>query len=837
MKANREEPSNSKENEEEIYHSYFDCEKKYLEILYFQYLRNLKVHKFNKMNLIYFLDISEYLSTKIFSIVDKNKKDCLSLEEFIGGISVIFSKYFPENGKQLTNYIFAMMCDNSNMINYERITEFLNNLLFEVSIKSKLYNFEFFLNLVKKIRDFVAKIFLINSANVKVANFTRKDFIKIIEKSPEFINLIILLMHLLSPINEKLVLKLSQIKIRVSLNDDFEEEYEISSEFNEDTPRINVIPISFLGANTTKVNSFDKSYNENTIEKIIISKKNDKNKTNKHCQDNTPNSNSLNIYALNSVNLINASKSSQKDCSTDTSDISINKHSTSLQNQKANYDFNSRSPDVNNEHNHSSKNITTHNPNQKISNICNNNNNYNYNNNIIKNNFEKLSLPNMNGNSIKEADGFDIKNSHSFNGMSGSRKSNLSLVDNLEPNGNKNNYSDLRIKLEKENKSNVVDLIMDQMKDLNQVQNCDINLNVKLQMKNDIAGKSVKISDLTCKIQKNKEYNLGSENNNIIPIKNYKIIKGLEKEESLYSDIMILYKEIKSHSNRSKVMDSDLIKKNFKILYSKNFTYDNNRYLSNLEEFTPVILKIIEHDLLLIQQNLKTLENESVHFLSLKNFYFDINISKEENEYYYKHDSQEIKYFVLKIYNFKQIYYFLFESYTEMESFLTTLNRQIAFFSHVNFHNFRLILKTINLIESRKKVSCIHEINDLNSQKVYKLQTFKKQHMTEELFIFFKKVLDLIKMNKLMKVNLFPISSIYENSDFMIVEYIDNEFKINYDKKENNFTISLKKIELSAFIKQEVIKFKKIIKALNNKTFVSSVYELIDLQGLVGIKK
>ena len=110
MKSNLEE---SPENPHKSYYLYSNCQKKYLEIIYFQFLRNNKNETFSKYNLMSFLDISEYLCTKIFQVFDSKKIQHLSLEDFVNGISLFYSKYFPENWKNLTNFIFYLISDKA----------------------------------------------------------------------------------------------------------------------------------------------------------------------------------------------------------------------------------------------------------------------------------------------------------------------------------------------------------------------------------------------------------------------------------------------------------------------------------------------------------------------------------------------------------------------------------------------------------------------------------------------------------------------------------------------------------------------------------------------------
>jgi len=243
-------------------------EKKYLEILYIQIMRNSKSDNFDKSCLLNFLCLSEYLNSKIFSALSKDNKQTLKLEEFTSGISLLFSLYFQIKGEKLITSIFNMISNNSDSItSYKAISEFINNLLFDCMCKASRYEYDFFIILASNLSALVKKAFQIGKHNTKLTQFTYRDFCRMIEKSPVLVNIIILMLNMLSPINDKLIDKfIDQKEFEIFENDDFEDESEFKQEQEDETPIINSLPAkeNFFDLDFLKRNfESDSNYNNN----------------------------------------------------------------------------------------------------------------------------------------------------------------------------------------------------------------------------------------------------------------------------------------------------------------------------------------------------------------------------------------------------------------------------------------------------------------------------------------------------------------------------------------------------------------------------------------------
>jgi len=218
---------------------YFKKENNYLEVLYFEILRNSNSDNFDEYCLINLLSSSEYLNSRIFQILSKNKED-LKLIEFISGIGLVFSKFLPSKGKQLTEMIFYLISNNTESITYQSIKEFANNLIFDCFCRAQIYEYQFFILFTKDISRLIKKTFSIGIKKKKFYKFYKNEFFLIIEENTLFIKILILLLNLISQINEKMICKLIQTnEITILNNDDFEKEFEI--EYDK-TPRINSLP-------------------------------------------------------------------------------------------------------------------------------------------------------------------------------------------------------------------------------------------------------------------------------------------------------------------------------------------------------------------------------------------------------------------------------------------------------------------------------------------------------------------------------------------------------------------------------------------------------------------
>jgi len=198
-----------REHLKELKELYLQREKNYLEVLYFQILRNSKADNFDKYCLLNFFSFSEYLNSRIFQVLSKNK-EYIKLNEFISGVNLLFSKFLPRNGKHLTEIIFDLISNNTEFVTFRTIKEFTNNLLFDCFCNAQIYEYEFFILFTKNLSKLINRTFKIGSKMSKFYKINRNEFLVIIEKNPLFIKIFIILLNLLSPINENLIYKLSQ---------------------------------------------------------------------------------------------------------------------------------------------------------------------------------------------------------------------------------------------------------------------------------------------------------------------------------------------------------------------------------------------------------------------------------------------------------------------------------------------------------------------------------------------------------------------------------------------------------------------------------------------------
>jgi len=238
---------------------YLEKEKNYLQVIFIQFLRNINSEKFDECCLMNLFCFSEYLNSKIFQVLSKKNKKDLKLDEFISGINLLFSKLLPANGKILTEIIFDLISNTTESIIYQSIKEFANNILFECFCKAQIYDFEYFLIFSKNLRRLIKKTFSIGLNYTKLYKFCKDEFLIISNKNSLFIKILIILLNLLSPINENLIFKLINTNdIQIFNNDDFEKEIEI--EFDE-SPRINPLPKEIsVNSNNFEINLERKKY-------------------------------------------------------------------------------------------------------------------------------------------------------------------------------------------------------------------------------------------------------------------------------------------------------------------------------------------------------------------------------------------------------------------------------------------------------------------------------------------------------------------------------------------------------------------------------------------------
>lgn len=755
---------------------YETFQEKYLETIYFQILRNSKSENFTKIHLLEYLSFSEYFTHKIFSMIKHSRKDKImkesnhiALKEFISTINVLFSRYSPRNGNLIVNAIFNLVSANNEFITYDNLKGFIYKLLFELLIKSNLMNFDLYLNVSKLLRNYLRKILFVENKFSKTTMMTKKEYKNLIKKNPEFINLIILLLNLLTPINEKLIIKATEKNLHIYPNDDFEEEYEVDL---ETTPRINNI----LNYHRVyyKTSLFD---NSKFIKRIY-----NKLTCNGHSQD----------------------------ISTDVSDNGHNNISLIKKNENKNLNKNRFAHETYNELKFYSK--------EKFQ---------------INYKLDKSASPDK---ILSEKPEF------------------------------KNNHDKL------------INCILKNVKDINSNQACDIDINFKLVLNQNMHGKNYKLNDFDCKILKSKEYNLGDENNFFLPAKNLHLIKEFQTiNNDLYQSILYIYSELKNTINSFQIKDKIqvlFLRENSEMIQEQNnlLIQENSRpELRQFDNLFSIFLKIVDDELVIyrifkFEETLKNSNvspsnniydkpqdifnlvdnkrNESFYFYKIKNLIYNNLPSREACKYNIRCNGNEKVYFAFGICSYSQKYKLLFENYEELELFYRRLRKISYFLNKKCFQNiknkkmhFDLIQKTLKFEICEKNFSNFHEIIDTKNDFCLKVQTLTKKFLSEDNKIFLYKMFDILKLNTFLNINMFPISNSYENENFFIIEYTNDDFKIDFNNQNNNFTISLKKIEDSKYFKLEVAKFKKLINLLNIKEEVSEIFKLINLQRLLIFSK
>jgi len=210
-----------------------------------------------------FTCFSEYLNAKIFLTLAKENEKCLKLEEFTSGISLIFSQFFPPDVDLLKSTIFNLISNNEDFFFFDSLREFTNYLLFDCMCKATKHNYDFYMKIADDLFVLIVKAFDIGNYNTPQTKFNKEDFSRIMDKIPVLLNIMILLLNMLSPINNILIRKfIERHNFEIFENDDFEDEFELEC---EGTPRVNSLPI----INLFEL-EFSKRYFKHTKTKTII---------------------------------------------------------------------------------------------------------------------------------------------------------------------------------------------------------------------------------------------------------------------------------------------------------------------------------------------------------------------------------------------------------------------------------------------------------------------------------------------------------------------------------------------------------------------------------------
>jgi len=784
---------------------YLEKEKNYLETIYFQILRNSREDNFNKNSLILFFSFSEYLNSKIFDALSKRKLN-LKLDEFISGINLLFSRFYPNDEELLVKTIFKIIAEDLETITYQSIRDFLTNLLFDTLCKAQIYKIEIFYSISKNLNNLIRKTFSIGKINSKISKFTENDFLKIIVVNPELLNSILILLNFLSPINEKLIFTfLQQDNVEIFNNDDFEEEILLEE---ERTPRINTLSNEKI----IKLKSFKND------ERVNCSFKIDKNYLKKEF-----NQQSLLVNSDNSITL----------------NEKLNKSSIEIT-EKLNLDF-------------------------KPSNKLINKNNY-YNMQNLNNNLSEISNENKkffekNQNYLSTDILFDVsinKKNHDENFIDSIHKNENSDI-NIMSDKNILINSQKRTHFSKETSEKQLwklsaDLSSSRsnLKDINEIASKSKILQFKKNSKKFSKYKIEKNASI-CQKDLNILKSLGKDTQLFKYFEYlYKEFK-IEKESNVqYKKFYVLFRKINRIENRNKFVENYINENiNFNQTEENFFAFKLTLMLNELIIYNSPLEKNDKsnnkkscnnslEEYLISKQTKNIKENKFlIYFYNLKNLIFPISPLEENLEYYFTFGDKKYKYYGLTFLHINQSYQLFFNTYENLDRFFKLISSKLNKISRLFFLNtkklyYNELIQRVSVFRNIQERFCLfHELIDDKLQKSMKFQTFDKKYLNTQNLLFFRRLFDICKLNNFLNVSIIPISNFYENHRYIILEYTIDDFRIIYDQGIKNFIILLSDLDLLYFLKQEVNKFAKIAKMLNKSEDVSIIFELLEYQKLL----
>lgn len=845
--------------------SYFKKEKEYLEIIYFQILRNSKAENFDRICFMNFTCFSEYLNSKLFRVLAKENKKKLKLNEFISGISLLFSLYFPlDSSETPISLIFDLISDNSNSVSYKSIREFSNNLLFDCMCKAAKYDFDFLIELTNNLFLVIKKTFKIGTLYSKQTEFSKRDFCLLLNENPVFLNIIVLLLNMLSPINEELVRKfLEQKNFKYFENDDFEDELEFEA---EETPRVNSLPIT--------EDIFDSKFSISNLESAAKKNKINKfeEKNNNLFRNNSFASNQYNSFLNAKFNLEISSIMSDRrrgsDCSTENN---LANSLDKINNLSYNETLFKNEFDYLKDNNKNEYNI----------------NNVNFNNGVKKNRFSKFrkiselrqaEISTDNSDIVAAACTKNLNNSFDFR-----------TNKNISPLKGRNYFFN-------EYSHNSDKLIYSKNNDLTN------NFYFNRDIKNYIENRNFETSprNNTCKYSSSayenqkscffvKDKNLKNEKRDFVSSSNSKtflvkkdlsILNSIDKSSGLYEGLYIILNELKNSISKVNFKFKALFRKKAASSYNnaneiirEKYIYLNKKEdIDENEKIIPFKIKFIGEDLVIYNSNAtnyfkkaktelsfvhhrqieETLLNKlnqnqnakySVYFYTLKNFILPNYPSKNECEIQLVPEAagKNAKYFKLQFFHIDQEYEFLFAQFEVLEEFYKALFNKLKeverlFFLNNNNKscsrkkkdNYYVIQRLKVFKQPQEKFSMLQELVESENNYSIKIQTLSKSYLDTGNYLFLKKLYDACKLNNFLKKNVFPINNIYCNHLFVVLEYAKENYLIEHEKEKNNYYVIVKKLCDSETLKEEVLKFKRLVKLLNKNEEVAILFDLFD---------
>lgn len=761
-----------------LFFLFAEKEQEYLNSMYWQIIKNSKTNKMTKQCFKEFTGISEHLAYKIFQIFEDGNKNYLSISEFIQAINLFFSslKILDKNNsyrtleEKIISLFFNKNTNKAGKIAFIEIRNFFNYVVFDIFNKFNIYDFEQFTKSIKSINDFNCHIFGIDSESFIEEEMTQAEFIEIIKNNKSFTNLIILLLNILNPINEILIKNLTLSESKILENDDLL----IQDDFS---------------------NYEDLLENKKTLR----------------------------------INGLPASPSKKK--------INALKDKSIFEE------------------------------------LLKSNSKEEFNNNMYNGN-EKIKIP-----------GFPFSKSKDI------IKENLDehdleiLKENVETLEKKITHKEIRTKSFLDNSKYLECEINKTTSFINKI--IPQKKNNKQSLNHDYKDSKFKIAEKS--EEKGSDYNKSNDSNNFIPEE----AKSLESEDNYYYfEKTKLLQSFENHQEIKAIIGNLLemykkMKKQNKIYFKSqkvlffeshnhadlntlnhsntHFNFDslNSCFKSeNLNLVDPIILhlcdiEIYQDHIILTKTIHKKKENDQIQDLKYcysfklrNNFFFEslfqissgnckakINVNGLNNDYY-----------VLNIYNYDQNYKLFFDNFSDYEKIQNILQAYISckfnYFSLTTIQNYYLkIFSKINH-EKQKKNKIIYTFNFYSEEhnnsfnnktnNTTKVQVFLKSKIKEEHNEFFHKILDLLQLNNYLEFPIFPIRNYYENKDFILLEFIPNDFfTIEYDNKLEIFCINLKSDLIQGIRMEkfdiEIQKFLKIISVLNENLFFKDLINLCSL--------
>jgi len=230
----------------------------------------------------------------------------------------------------------------------------------------------------------------------------------------------------------------------------------------------------------------------------------------------------------------------------------------------------------------------------------------------------------------------------------------------------------------------------------------------------------------------------------------------------------------------------------------------------------------------------------SVYFYRLKNLILPDSLEKNGCEVELILEGVKVKYYLLETYFIDQAIEFLFAQYSDLEDFYKVLYIKSKAIERLFFlnnrsgerDNYRLIQSIECFKQPQRKFTKLKHFIELKKNKSIKLQTLSKPHLDDDNYLFLKRLYDACKLNNFLKNNIFPVNNIYNHNYLVILEYSNDDYIIKYDEERNSYSVITSNIDDSKKLREEVLKFKRLVNMLNKKEDITYLFQLIQAKGL-----